>query len=124
VAAEKPKTKNYIDFYAFGRMRIDGVDYGKDLIVLPGGRRKLWWRQESHKVGIKDARQIIAEEPEVVVIGTGASGFMKVLPEVENFLKNRGIKLIILPTARAVEEFNKIVSKGKFKIVGAFHLTC
>ncbi len=37
----------------------------------------------------------MTENPEVLVVGTGASGLMKLLPEVERGVETQGIKLIV-----------------------------
>jgi len=60
--------------------------------------------------------------PEVLVIGTGASGLMKVLPEVEQALEPQGIKLIDQPTDEACQTYNRLCQSQK--VVAALHLTC
>jgi hypothetical protein len=57
------------------------------------------------------------------VVGTGYSGLVKVLPEVEEALKERGIKLIAQSTREAYKTFNELLKAGK-RVAGAFHLTC
>jgi len=58
----------------------------------------------------------------VLVVGTGYSGLMKVLPETENYLKSKGIELIVQSTREACETFNRLV-KSK-RVIAALHLTC
>ena len=60
------------------------------------------------------------QKPELIVIGTGASGMMDVPDQTRMFIKRNNIKLIVEKTAEAVESFNK----AKEKKVGLFHLTC
>ncbi len=114
--------------YSFGRITIQGRTFTRDLIVLgESGEVKFlntsWWREEGHELRISDLFEAILESPEVIVIGTGANQRMKVLPEVYDELKKRGIRLIELPTGEALEEFKRYLDKG-IKVIGAFHLTC
>jgi len=44
----------------------------------------------------------------VLVIGTGASGLMKVLPEVELSPEVQGIKLVARPTSEACSIYNQL----------------
>ncbi|MCD6454849.1 MAG: Mth938-like domain-containing protein [Candidatus Aminicenantes bacterium] len=112
-----------IEDYSFGKMVIGGKTYTKDLKVFPDKIKENWWRKEGHHLYVDDIADIIEYNPEVLVVGRGAYGFMKIDKEVEEKLKELGIELIAEKTARAVEKFNKFISEGK-KVCGAFHLTC
>lgn len=70
-----------IDFYEFGRIKINGKLYFKDLIIFPDGIKENWWRKEGHKLGAEDIEEVIAEKPEVLIVGTGYYGYMEVLQE-------------------------------------------
>ncbi len=112
-----------IEKYRFGKMVIDGKEFTKDLKILPPTIAENWWRREGHKLHLEDIQDILQYNPEVLVVGTGAYGFMKVLPEVEEELRRREIHLIAEKTSRAVEIFNQLHGEGK-KVCAAFHLTC
>lgn len=114
-----------IEFYDFGVMVIKGKRYTSDLIVFPEKVLSGWWRREGHQLCVEDLKEIFSQTPlpEVLVVGTGYSGLVKVLPEVEEALKERRIKLIIQPTREAYKTFNELLRAGK-RVVGAFHLTC
>jgi hypothetical protein len=62
-------------------------------------------------------------KPQVLVVGTGYDGFLKVLMEVEEALKSYEIELVAQSTKEAVQTFNKLLVSGK-RVAGAFHLTC
>lgn len=111
-----------IDSYGFGRMVINGKAYTKDLIIFPDRVEDGWRRKEGHRLCIDDVKKIIEEKPEVLVIGTGYYGLMKVLPETEERLSSEGIRLIAQGTREAYKTYNGL-SKSK-KVVAAFHLTC
>lgn len=112
-----------IDEYAFGRIVIDGKEYRADVIVDNEKVRPNWWRKEGHKLQLEDIRDVVEEvSPEVVVVGRGKFGMMRVAKEVEDYLRQRGIELRASHTGAAVEEFNRLV--GSKRVLGAFHLTC
>lgn len=111
-----------IEDYQFGSMTIDGKNYGNDLWLGAKGVRQ-WWRKESHYATREDILEGLKEKPEVVVIGTGASGMMEVGTEAKELISEKKIDLIIKPTGQAVREYNKLAKEGK-NLVGFFHLTC
>lgn len=114
-----------IDSYDFGVMVIRGKRYMSDVIVFPEKVIDGWWRREGHRIYVEDLREIFSHTPlpEVLVVGTGYSGLVKVMPEVENALKARGIKLIVQSTREAYKTFNQLLRSSRL-IAGAFHLTC
>ncbi len=112
-----------IDSYDFGRIVINGRRYTSDVIVFPDRVRQSWWRREGHRLHVEDIKGALQEEkPEVLVIGTGYSELVKVLPETENYVKSKGIKLIVQSTREACKTFNRLV-KSK-RTIAALHLTC
>lgn len=112
----------HIDAYEFGKMVIDGTTFTSDVIVYPDRVDASWWRKEGHKLREADLSDIVAAAPEILVIGTGFSGFMRVPGETADFLKAKGIRVYIEKTGKAVGLFNEKRAGGK--IIGAFHLTC
>ncbi len=113
-----------IDRYHFGEMEINHTLYQKDLIISADQIYAHWWRDEGHLVQKMDLKPYIGELPDIIIVGTGSSGRMKVAPDVMTWLTEElSIPVKILPTEEAVKEFNKGVSREK-KVLGAFHLTC
>ncbi len=111
-----------IDHYEFGLIVVDGKRYTSDLILLPNKIIPSWWRKEGHRLCLQDLQEILAEEVQALVIGTGFFGLMKILPEVSQAARTRGIVLVAEKTARAVQVFNEFSTEKK--TAGAFHLTC
>jgi len=111
-----------IDSYSFGKISIDGKEYRTDVIVLQNRVEDGWWRKEGHQLHIEDVEHIPQERLDVLVIGTGAHGMMKVLPETKRFFESKGVEVIIEKTAEACKIYNKL-SKSK-NVVAALHLTC
>lgn len=111
-----------IESYSFGCIKIDGKKYRSDVIVFPERVKQNWWRKSGHLLLEEDIQEILEYKPEVLVIGTGAHGFMKVDEDTKKKLESYGVEYIVKVTPQAVNEYNKI-SKDK-RTVGAFHLTC
>jgi len=113
---------NRIDSYDFGQIVINGKEYASDVIIFPDRIKDNWFRKVGHKLSLEDIAEVVAEKPEVLVIGTGAAGVMKVPPEVEKAIKDKGIKLIAERTAKACQTYNQICQSQR--AVAALHLTC
>ena len=104
-------------------MNEDGLRFCRDLKIVGNKIVENWRRKEGHRVDKEDITDILAEEPEVLVIGTGYAGFMEVSKSLHSALKKRNIRLIAGKTQEAVKTFNQLHSEGK-RVAGAFHLTC
>jgi len=111
-----------IDSYSFGKMVIDGKTFQSDLIIYPEKVDPSWWRKEGHLLQSEDLNAVLDASPEVLIIGSGYMGLMKVPGELRKELLGRNLELYIEKSARAVEIFNSIHMKRK--TVAAFHLTC
>jgi len=112
-----------IGSYSFGTIEFDGQPYTSDVIIYKDTVDSAWWRTEGHELAPEDISGIVSAKPEVLVVGTGASGVMRVLPETERLLADQGIRLVVDRTARACTEYNRLVSQGE-NVVAALHLTC
>ncbi len=111
-----------IEDYSFGKITIAGRSYTKDVIILPGRVLSPWWRKQGHSLVPEDLDDVLAEGPEVLVVGTGAMGVMTVPAETVSFLSSKGIKIMAMRTGQAVEEFNRLATERK--TAAALHLTC
>jgi len=114
-----------IEFYDFGVIVINGKRYTTDVIVFPERVVEGWWRKEGHRLCVEDLKEIFGHEPkpEVLVVGTGYYGLVKISSEVENALKPHGVDLVTQPTREACQTFNKLLKSSR-RVAGAFHLTC
>ena len=111
-----------IDSYQFGLISVDGKQYTSDVIVFPDRVEDNWRRRDSHQLCLDDIAEVMAEKPEVLIVGTGASGLVEVLPEVKQVADARGIKLIVETTDRACCAYNRLCRSQR--AVAALHLTC
>ncbi|UCE26275.1 MAG: Mth938-like domain-containing protein [Candidatus Coatesbacteria bacterium] len=112
-----------IEAYKFGYIRVDGVEYDRDVVIFPDRVSPEWWRDEGHNLSLNDLTEVLEYGPEVLVVGTGAHGVMKVPQTVAKELQTRGIELRAAKTSEAVETFNELLAAGR-RVVAALHLTC
>ena len=113
----------HIDSYQFGKIVIDGVNYSSDCIILGEAVQANWWRKQGHSLAAEDLKTIIAAKPSMLVVGCGASGFMKVPEETRQALQQHNIQTEALDTRKAVERFNELSEEG-VNVAAALHLTC
>ena len=111
-----------IDSYEFGRMVINGEKYTADLILYPDRIDSAWWRKSGHELRLEDVKNVVKEKPDTVIVGTGFNAVLKVLPETEDYILSKGIKLTVEDTKKAVKTYNELSPKEK--VIGLFHLTC
>lgn len=119
-----------IEEYKFGSIIIDSKTLDYDVEVRWTDEVLKWWRKESHIIDIDDVKRAVEQNPDTIVIGTGETGVAKVTEEAKNFIKEKGIKLIIDFTEQATKTFN-VVNEDSLeeegeqdKVIGLFHLAC
>ena len=113
---------NIIDSYQFGLIVVKGRKYTSDVIIFPDRVRDNWWRKTGHQLCLDDIAEVLTENPEVLIVGTGESGLMKVLPETKQGIEAQGIKLIVETTDKACQAYNQLCHSQR--AVVALHLTC
>lgn len=110
-----------IENYRFKYIEIDAESYTIDVIIHPDGVIPEWWRKSSHEVLPEDLDQYLDDFPEVLIIGTGKFGRMQVPQETEQWLEEKGTKVIQKKTDNACREYNE---SDKTVTGVALHLTC
>lgn len=111
-----------IEAYRFGEITIAGKTYQRDVIIYPDRIDPNWWRKEGHMLEPADIREVIDSRPDVVIIGTGQPGFMKVSNQALAQMKKLKIEAIVMPTEQACKEYNRIAQHKK--VIACLHLTC
>ena len=104
--------------YEFGLLIIGNRKYHRDLIILPSGEIRDWWRREGHEVHREDLEEFLSEGVRKVLIGTGYYGRLKISRDLEEFLREKGIELEFGKTEQIVKRL------GEEKALFALHLTC
>lgn len=74
----------------------------------------------THKVSAKELKKICKKRPDILIIGTGRSGCLKLEADAEKFLKKQKLDFRVLPTPEAVKLYN---STEKRKAI-LLHLAC
>ncbi len=114
---------NIVEHYEFGKIRINGKIYTRDLIIMPWRIVENWWRKEGHRVQMEDLKEIMNEEISYFIIGTGYYGRVNVDRDVIEFFERRGVRVILKESEEAVKDYNKFAKEGK-KVALGIHLTC
>lgn len=112
-----------IESYSFGTITIAGRSYRNDVRIIDGRVVPEWWRREGHLCTLDDLQEVVAAAPDILVLGTGASGRMRPQAGLEDELARRGIACEVLPTREAVDRFNHLHEQGE-SVAAALHLTC
>lgn len=110
-----------IQDYKFGEIVVDNKKYNSDIIIFPNKIKTSWWRKEGHSLCYEDIKEVLEFQPEIIIIGTGASGCMEVPAETKKLITDKNIQLIIEATDKATKKYNEIKNK---KVVACLHLTC
>ena len=113
---------NVIDSYRFGQIVVNGKEYTSDAIIFPDRVRDNWWKEKGHQLCLDDIAEVMAENPQVLVVGSGKYGLMKVLPEVKQAVETRGIKLTVEVTDKACRTYNQLCHSQK--TIAALHISC
>jgi hypothetical protein len=109
--------------FSFGRIVVDGKICNNDIKIIQGKLVPDWWRKSGHTVDVEDVQDALEAEPEILIIGKGKPGYMKLTDALRRYLKDHHIQLIDEPTADAVKMYNQLVNKGK-RVSGGFHVGC
>jgi len=112
--------------FSFGSISIDGITYEHDVVIDHGQVRKRK-KEPSKKFRDPFGHTPLSIEEKIpwrdcsrLVIGTGAMGALPVMEEVKSEARRLEVKLVILPTAEAIEEL-----RGNPRGTNAIlHVTC
>jgi len=110
--------------FSFGSIQIDGATYEYDVVIDRGEIRK---RKKGPSKQFRDAfghtplslKEKIPWKCHRLVIGTG-TGALPVMKEVKKEARRREIKLLILPTDRAIE----LLQRQPADTNAVLHVTC
>lgn len=112
-----------IDGFTFGTITVDGHRYTSDIKIIRGSVVPDWWRGSGHTVDVADVHDILQVKPDVVVIGKGDPGYMRVADSLREYAGKNGIHLVEENTPAAIHTFNRLYKEGK-KIAAGFHIGC
>jgi hypothetical protein len=114
-----------ISHFAFGEIEIDGVRYEHDVVIDHGEIHKRK-KKASKKFRDDFGHTPLSLEENIpwkcsrLVIGTGAYGRLPVMDDVKREADERGVTLIVLPTAEAIQ----FLEKRPRETNAVLHVTC
>jgi hypothetical protein len=111
-----------IDSSSFGNIVVDGKGYG-DIKIDKDGNVMPWHYTEHHTVLVDDLLELV-EGIDVLVIGIGTAGCVRVVDEVKAMAKKKKIKLVIENTADACKSYNDMLKKKPGRVAAILHSTC
>jgi hypothetical protein len=113
-----------VEGLSFGSIRIDGITYEHDVLIDRGQVRKRK-KKASRKFREQFGHTPLSIEEDIpwkcrtLVIGTG-TGALPVMKEVKQEAKRRRIKLLVLPTAQAIQALEENPDETN----AILHVTC
>lgn len=111
--------------YAFGKIEINSGVYTSDVIIYPDKVDSSWWRKQGHLLVPEDLQDAVKAHPDILVVGTGDSGLMRVPDSTKQWIRSQGTELVVEPTKKACSIYNNLCeSEESKKIIAALHLTC
>ncbi len=111
--------------FSFGSIEIDGVPYEHDVVIDRGEVRKRK-KKPSKKFRDEFGHTPLSLEEKIpwkcrrLVIGTGAQGALPVMENVREEAARRKVELLMVPTAKALEELNRELRETN----AILHVTC
>lgn len=106
---------------SFGSITVDGRTHPYDIWIFADGSVRR--RDRNHEFALEELRMLLNGDPEILIIGTGQAGCVRVHQAVVEEAHRRGVEILSAETPRAVREFNRAVRAGK-RVAAAFHVTC
>jgi len=128
-AAEELEAVDYprIDAVAFGSVTVDGETIDHDIHIRANGkvkkRKKKWARKDydtSHIIGPRELKKALKKGAEVLLIGEGFDGMIRIADEGREMLEQRGVRWRILPTPEIPDGWNE--ADGRKALI--LHVTC
>jgi len=111
--------------FSFGSIWVDGVSYHYDLVLDRGTIRKRK-KKPSQRFREKFGHTPLSIEEKIpwkcrrLIIGTGAQGALPVMQEVRREARRRGVEVVELPTADAIQLLNNDIGDTN----AVLHVTC
>lgn len=123
---QRDKRSPRITTLAWGRIEVKGIGAFRDAKVFPGGAREWDWNETgtAHEPGIQpaDIVELLDHGATTIVLSQGMLNRLQVCPQTLRLLAKRRVRTHVLPTAEAVELYNRLCDRER--VAGLFHTTC
>ena len=97
-----------IDSFEFERVVIRGEEYKSDILISPDGKISNWDREEEHSIKSVDIEGVLSHKPDLIIIGTGTIGNLKLTEDVEPFLGEKNIEVIVNKSEKAIDVYRQL----------------
>lgn len=111
----------------FGWVDVDDQRISHDILIRLDGqvtKRKKKLSKEvygtSHTISLAEAEYIFEDGAELLIIGAGRFGKVRLSPEAADYFQEKNCRVDIFTTPKAIKTWNE--SAGK--LIGLFHITC
>ena len=111
----------------FGYITISGKRYDHDILIRLDGtiekRKKKLSKAKygtSHTISLDEAKFVYEDGAEVLIIGTGQTGYVALSDEAEVYFARKGCNVQLHPTPVAINIWND----HNGDTIGLFHVTC
>jgi uncharacterized protein len=111
-AEADPGDGHLINGYAPGRVVVDGRSYREGLIVSPERIVEGWGPAAAGELTVDHIRDLLALEPQVIVIGTGQRQVFP-SPAVYAAAMQCGVGVEIMDTGAACRTYNIVMAEGR-----------
>lgn len=123
-------SKGPIEAFSWGRFVINGEIHaesgegvGKDICIIDC-KVTAWKARKGHRLKPKMVTCVLGRDIDILVIGKGVNGAIKVLKKTQDTIKDHGIQtLVIKKTPEACQIYNQMIREGK-KVALLAHGTC
>lgn len=110
-----------IDGASFGSITVDGKRYPHDVWILADGSIRR--RDRNHEFTLNEFDFLLKGKPELVIVGTGQSGCVRVDKEAAELAVKQGVRIVDDITPDSLKRYNEAADAGR-RVAGAFHVTC
>lgn len=112
---------------SFGSITVGKQVYPHDVLIRLNGQVKKRKKKlskaiygTSHMISLDEAQHIYQDDAELLIIGTGQNGMVKLSDEAASFLAEKNCNVKLLPTPKALEVWNQTEDAA----IAVFHVTC
>lgn len=115
-----------VEYPGFGTIVVEGRRYHHDVVIEAGRVRARDKKPSKALKGVTGHTPLSAAEDipwsrPTLVVGSGHSGGLPVLPEVEEEARARGVDLVVAPTAEACRMLHALEAD---QVNAVLHVTC
>jgi uncharacterized protein len=116
--AQASSNFNTVTGYGPDYIEVNRVRHAGSLIVAPDSPVRAWSAEQIETLREDDFAPVLALEPELVLVGTGAQQHFLPAPLIARFAQV-GVGFEVMDTAAACRTFNILMAENR-RVVGAF----